>query len=171
MTKPYWFMLLEQWEPKRMGELGVTLPFIVGALAYKAGQTDLGAQQVRNVLEDITKHPVEGCGTEVSWCHNISAPVLNTTRINAPRMNHSVAIQRPSGEGESLVFGPNICSKWNSKDPSELLDILVEKAAEPVSKGRYSRKAIWKADGYHEYEWNDFRPNELDYIQGTIITS
>lgn len=96
MTKPDWFMLLEQWKPRRMGELGVTLPFIVGAWAYKAGQTDLGAQQVRNVLEDITKHPVEGCVTEVSWCNNISAPVLNTTRINAPRMNHSVAIQRPS---------------------------------------------------------------------------
>ncbi len=169
MTKPDWFILIEQWVPKGMGTTGVTLPFLVGALAYKAGQTDLGARHVRDVLDDIIQHPVEGYVTEVCWCHDISAPVLNTKRNDSPmRMPSSVAIPRPSGEGESLVFGTNLEFHWNSKDPLAWLDRLAEDAAEPVSNGRYSRK---RKDGSIEFEYGDFRDMEVDYIQSTIMTS
>ena len=169
MKKPDWFILIEQWVPKRMGEHGVTLPFLVGALAYKAGQTKLGAQHVRDVLDDIIKHFVEGYITEVSWCWEMDAPVLNTKRIDSSeRMRSSVALPRPSGDGDSLVFGPNIVSHWNSNDPSALIKRLAEDAAEPVSKGKYSRK---RKDGGIEFEYGDFWPKDLDYIRSTIITS
>lgn len=169
MKKPDWFLIIEQWAPKRMGEIGVTLPFLVGALAYKAGHTNLGAKHVRDVLNDIIKHPVENYVTEVSWCHNISAPVLNIKRIDSPeRMQSLVVIPRPSGKGESLVFGRNLEFRWDSKNPWVWYERLVEDAEKPVSNGKYSRK---RRDGGVEFEYGEFRDNELDYIQSTIITS
>jgi hypothetical protein len=172
MTKPDWFILLEQWRPKKMGVHGVTLPFIVGALAYKSGEKNLSARHVRNVLDDIINHPVEDYVTEVSWCPDLSAPVLNTVRIDDMRMKTTVAFARPSEEGESLVFGPNLCGElhWNSKDPETLLERLVDDATEPVAIGQYSRKRILK-ERHLEFEYGDFEPKELDYIQSTIMTS
>lgn len=143
MTKPDWFILIEQWKPKSMGEYGPTLPFLVGAIAYKSGQTDLSVQHVRNVLNEIAHHPVEGYVTEVRWCHDIDAPVFNTRTIDFPyKISSSVAIQRPSGEGESLVFSQDFQSSFHfdSTNPSTLLDLLTEQAMKPISKGRYSRK-------------------------------
>ena len=169
MLKPDWFILIEQWVPKGMGQHGVTLPFLVGALAHKSGQVDLNDQHVRDVLDDITQHPVDGYVTEVSWCHEILAPVLNVKRINAPvRMRTSVAIAHPSGKGESLVFGQNLESRWDSKDPLALRDRLAEDATGPVSRGEYSRKP---KQGTIEFEYGSFSPKELEYIRHSIMTS
>jgi hypothetical protein len=169
MKKPDWFILIEQWKKKGMGERGVTLPFIVGALAHKRGEGDLGAQHVRNVLEDIRKHPVEGHVTHITWCHDRAAPLLEVMRIE-DALKTSVTIPRPSGEGDSIVFGRLLYDRWKSKDPDDLLRQLEDDATEPVSKGHYSRKKIWKEDHF-ETEYGDFEAKELDYIQSTIMTS
>ena len=171
MTKPDWFILIDQWKPKGMGEYGPTLPFLVGAIAYKSGQTDLSVQHVREFLNEIAQHPMEGYVTEVRWCHDIDAPAFNTRTIDFPyKMPSSVAILRPSGEGESLVFSRDLQSPFqlNSTNPSTLLDRLTEQAMEPISKGRYSRKR--KDDGI-EYEYGDFQAIDLDYIHNTIMLS
>jgi hypothetical protein len=167
MTKPDWFILIEQWVPQRMGEHGVTLPFLVGALAHKAGQTDTGVEQVHKILDDIVRHPVEGYVTEVSWCSNISAPVLNTKKVNAQdRMSLEATIPRPSGDGESIVFSLTLRFQWDLKDARALLARLLEDAAEPVSKGCYSRN---RKNGTLEFEYSDFPPKELRYIEDTIM--
>src|SRR2546421_154946 len=114
MAQPDWFIVIEQWVPRRMGHNGVTLPFLVGALDFKAGQRGrLDAHDVRQVLDEIVERPIEGYVTEVSWCFDIDAPVLNTKRVSAAdRMKASVAFARPDGTGEAFVFAPNLQSRW-----------------------------------------------------------
>ena len=41
MKTPDWFILIDQWVPENLGEHGVTLPFLVGALAHKTGEGNL----------------------------------------------------------------------------------------------------------------------------------
>ena len=171
MTKPDWFILIEQWKPKGMGEYGPTLPFLVGAIAYKSGYTDLNVQQVRDVLNEIAQHPMEGYVTEVRWCHDIDAPVFNTRPIDFPyKMPSSVAIPRPSGKGESIVFSQNLQSSFHfdSTNPSTLIDRLIEQAMGPISEGLYSRQR--KAGGI-EYEYGEFQAIDLGYIHKTIMLS
>ncbi len=169
MEKPDWFILIERWVPERMGELGVTLPFLVGALAFKAGDMQLNSSHVRKLLSEMSANPVHGYVTEVSWCPNIGAPVFNTKATDSPeRMKSSAGIAHPSGHGQSLVFGPNLLTHWGCTDPSVLLDRLVEDATEHVSKGRYSRK---QKLGTTEFEYGDFLPGEIAYIQKMIMTS
>lgn len=169
MNKPDWFILIERWVPERMGDLGVTLPFLVGALAFKAGRTSSDPSDARNLLTKISTNPVDGYVTEVSWCANIKAPVFNVKRIDSPlRMNASTAITHPSGQGQSLVFGPNLCSHWKSTDPAILLDRLAQDATEHIVKGRYSRNR--KAESM-EFEYGDFLPGAVSYIKRTIMTS
>lgn len=174
MNNPDWFILLERWKPEGMGEWGVTLPFLVGALAYKANQQDVGEQHVRNVLDDIIQHPVVGYVTEIRWCPDIDAPVISTCQLDGDRCRFSgfltrerirsnVFFPRSSGEGESLVFSEDIQSMLHlgCKDANACLDRLVENAADPVSKGQYSKQ---KKGGYVSFQRKD-----LDYIQKAIM--
>ena len=169
MGKPDWFMLIERWVPEGMGRHGVTLPFLVGALAYKAGLTSLDSSHVRNLLDEITGNPVEGYVTEVSWCGEIAAPVFNTKPTDSlKRMSTKVAVRHSSGTGESLVFGPNLVFHWNCKDAQALVERLIEDAASPVSEGKYSRK---RRPGTTDFEYGDFLPKEISYIERTIMRS
>src|SRR5437762_2088533 len=115
MAQPDWFVLIEQWVPRKMGENGVTLSFLVGALALKGGRSGhLDERDVRQVLDDITAHPVEGYVTEVIWCPHIDAPVFTVKRTDTRaryRMRPTVAFHRTVGVGESLVFGPNVYNR------------------------------------------------------------
>ena len=38
MQSPDWFTLIEQWKARGMGQYGVTLPFLVGALGKPASE-------------------------------------------------------------------------------------------------------------------------------------
>jgi hypothetical protein len=169
MNKPDWFILIDRWVPEGMGEHGVTLPFLVGALAYKAGERNLDSSYIRRLLDEITGNPVDGYVTEVSWCVQITAPILNTQRADSPeRMSPSVAIPHPSGHGEALVFGPNLVSRWNSRDPYALIERLVEDATDPVCGGTFSRI---RTPGTSRSEYGHFRPGEISYIKRVIMNS
>lgn len=168
MVKPDWFILIERWVPERMGDLGVTLPFLVGALALKTRDTNLNASHVRRLLDEMVANPVHGYVTEVSWCHAIDAPAFNTkTADSRNRMSSPAGIAPPSGHGQSLVFGSSLFIKWGSSDPSVLLDRLVEDATEHISRGRYSRN---RNAGTTEFEYGDFLPAEIAYITRMIMT-
>jgi len=168
MKKPDWFILIERWVPEGMGEFGVTLPFLVGALALKAGDTRLNSSHVRTLPEKIIASPVHGYVTEVSWCANIAAPVFNTKAIDSPeRMRSPAGMAPPSGHEQSLVFGPNLLSHWCCTNPSVLFERLVEDATEHVSKGQYSRI---RKPGTTEFEYGHFLPGEIAYITKMIMT-
>lgn len=64
-----------------MGEVGITLPFLVGALATKFGNARPSAQDIRLLLQEIANNPVKGYVTEVRWCQNVEAPVLSVSEL------------------------------------------------------------------------------------------
>ena len=151
-----------------MGELGITFPFLIGSLAYKAGQP-ANVEQAQKVLDDMVRHPVESYVVEISWCSNIVAPVLNTKRIDSPyRMQSKAIIPRPYGNGQSIVFGVNLSFQWRLKDGPALLRRLLQEATEPISKGCYSRI---RKEGTLDFEYDHFLPKELQFIENTIMVT
>ena len=70
MVIPDWFILLDQLVKQGKGDFGPTLPFLVGAIAYKNGQTNLIIKHVQKVIDEIAYNPVEEYFTEVRWCHD-----------------------------------------------------------------------------------------------------
>ncbi len=169
MAKPDWFILIDQWVKQGKGDLGITLPFLVGAIAYKYEQINLSFHHVQKIVHEIAYNPVEGFFTEVRWCHDIDAPVFNTREVNWPyKLASPVEIPRPSGEGKAIVFSKDLQSTFhlNSTDPKTLLDRLAQHATEPVSKGRFSRSR--KEDGTG-FEFREFSAVDLEYIKTTIM--
>lgn len=170
MRNPDWFILIQQWRLKGMGAYGVTLPFLVGALGYKASETKLGAQHVSVVLNDIIEHPVEGYVTEVRWCSDIGAPVLTVNSGDSvpERMPFESFFPCPNGEGQSLGFSQNIHSMFglDCKDAEECFKKLLNYAAKFVAKEQYSRARSVNGRGF---EYGSFCPEDLEYIQVTIM--
>jgi hypothetical protein len=149
-----------------MGFYGVTLAFLVGALAHKGGRTRASVEDIQQLLDDIVNRPVEGYITEISWCLDISAPVLNVRRLDdIYRMKGTASISPPSLRRESIAFSLNLQSRWRCKDGYVLLARLLEDARKPVSAGTYSRN---RKAGMAEYEYGDFELRELEFINRTL---
>lgn len=166
--RPDWFVLIEQWVPRGMGKYGPTLPFVVGALAHKTNEVETGMHHIEKLLDDIVRVPIAGYVTQLSWCANISAPVLTTRRMDDRyRMRSPISLSDGTGTAEVFVFGQDLISRWKLKDASTALDRVKQDAAGPVEKRQYSRN--WSSTA-HQDEYGDFLPGEIQYIQDTIIT-
>lgn len=169
MKNPDWFVLIEQWIPEKMGVFGITLPFLVGALAYKNDINKPDIVEVKKVLSEICNKPIDGYVIEVADCDDINAPVLRARRCDSPfRIDRKIAITHPSGEGQSLVFGSGLSTHWQSTDAKILVDRLAEDAAQHTEKGQYSRR---RNPVDFSFEYGDFSPTEFEYIKRTIMTS
>jgi hypothetical protein len=170
MVKADWFILIEQWVKTGRGDLGLTLPYIVGAIAFKKKQTNLSVEFVKNILDEIAYNPVEGYFTEVRWCSNINAPVFNTRENSWPyKLASPVEIARPSGEGKSIVFSKDMQSglHFNTSEPKTLLKCLVQHAAEPVFQGKFAR---CRSENGTRFEFREFSKADIEFIQRSIIT-
>ena len=168
MKFPDWFTLIERWVPEGLGDSGITLPFLVGALAFKNGFVESNLSEVEKVLDEICNKPVDGYVIEVSDCLKIDVPVLKATRCDVLRMDTLYAIAHPSGKGQSLVFGSNLTIYWQTSDPAILLAKLAKDAAQYTEKGQYSRRFN---PVNSKYEYGDFTENEIAYIKRVIINS
>jgi hypothetical protein len=165
MREPDWFILIKQWvaNPRRTG---LTLPFLVGALARKAGRTGADEQYVREVLNEIVARPVGGYVAQVSWCGDIRAPVLSTARVGSRhKMASPTGLPNGPAAGNTLAFTRNIVDHWSLKDPRDLLEKLTEDAVRAIRDGGYSRRP---ADDSGEFEYADFTTAELEFIDGAI---
>ncbi|MEO5558955.1 MAG: hypothetical protein ABIO49_04225, partial [Dokdonella sp.] len=60
LDRPDWFVLIEQWVARGMGQTGITLAFLSGALAFKRGATSSSEAELRKVLADLIETPVDG---------------------------------------------------------------------------------------------------------------
>jgi len=169
MNNPDWFLIIRQWK-RSMGDVGVTLPFLVGALRRKAGTA---AEDVTSsaVLDMIINQPVHGYVTEISRCPNISAPVLSVARIDDKKNRIAVKSSFMSDFSgiESLVLSINIHSNQglNCSDKNECLRKLIESSDELINNGQYSRIKIKDKPG--EYEYGDFSDREIKFIESTIM--
>lgn len=173
MSTPDWFILIQQWRVKGMGEYGVTLPFLVGALGYKSGESTLDAQQVRNVLNNIIEHPVDGYVTEVRWCGGIDAPVFTVALIDnsSGRMPFKSYLTSPSSEEAALGFSVDLQSEFGDlgcKNAKECYEKLIDYAAKHTEQGQFSRI---RSEVEGKYVYGSFQPRDIKFIQETIVGS
>ena len=164
MEKPGWFKIMHKWQVKKdLGVVGVTVPFLVGALAHgKEGQSPT-VDDARALFNAIVQRPVAGFVTEASWCDEIGAPVLQVVRADSvQRMDKGRADYNASAP---LVFGSNLITKWQSTDLTTLIDKLIEDARAPIARQAFSRN---KNTMTGQYEYGDFLPGEISFIRETL---
>jgi hypothetical protein len=167
MSAPDWFIIIEQWKVKGMGSYGVTLPFIVGALAYAKGERAVSVENIREVLSEIIESPVKDYITVVRWCGDIDEPVFS---IREPSDPYSLSISdfflRRDGNGRAVVFTEDLMSMINldCKTAAECREKLVERAKEHVEKGFFSKST--GAIGILEF--GEFTGRDLTYIKDVL---
>lgn len=160
MELPDWFVLIREWVDKGYGANGLTLPFLVGALARKGGNNNPTAEDARALVNEMTTAPVAGCVTEVSWCSDLGAPIFRATPDDSSsRMSSTLVIRHPTEMRDSLVLGTNLESRWGSSEPQSLIESLIKDAEGPIKDHTYSRN-----HGQYAY----FPDGELTLIDGTI---
>ena len=146
-----------------MGQYGITLPFLVGALA-RLRHEEPSVENIRGLLQEIVANPFPGYVTEVRWCAQVDAPVFSISRLNnSGQMPFKSHLANSRGE-VSLGFSQDLQSMFglNCNGSSDCLEKLVVHAASPVESGRFSRVRN-PANG--EMEFGDFLPNEVRYIE------
>jgi hypothetical protein len=166
-SPPDWFVLIEQWVPRGMGQTGITLSFLAGALAFKRGAQSVSVADLRHLLSEIVSKPVPGFATEVRWCHNIDAPVLTVERIERVFPFKS-SLPGPNGQA-SLGFSQDLQSSVGGLDcnsADRCLEKLIVYTAPHAASGNFSRV---RDPINFELGYGAFLPNEIAYIQSTVM--
>ena len=170
MQPPDWFLLIRDWRTSRMGAVGITLPFLVGALAAKASNPQPSVQDIRLLLQEIAEIPVKGFVTEVRWCTDTDAPILSVTATDSKfalplKSRFSSTTSLPS-----LGFSDDIHSIFglNCSGSEECLEALVANARPYVEAKTFSRHRDPET-GEHTY--GDFSEKEKQFIVNTIGVS
>jgi hypothetical protein len=160
MSKPVWFLLIEQWKTKGMGTTGVTLPFLEGALARIQNRSP-STQSIRLLLQEIVANPVAGYATEVRWCVNVDAPVLSVAKL-VECMPFKNQFSNSAGV-VSLGFSQDVQSMFglDCNGSEDCLSKLVAYASGPVDAGSCSRVRNPKTG---QWEFGDFSSKESGYI-------
>ena len=165
MSNPYWFIIASRWK-KEMGEVGVTLSFLVGSLRRVNEGRDCEGISSSSLINDIISHPVLGYVAEISLCPNISAPVISVVKLNDKKRRMAVKSSFFSEEtgDESLILTSNIHSRqgYDSADKDECLRKLIEATNELVNSGQYSRVRVEGELG--KYVYGSFSQREIKFI-------
>jgi hypothetical protein len=167
MQLPDWFLLIRDWRASGMGAVGITLPFLVGALATKANNSQPSAQDIRLLLQKITVAPVDGYVTEVRWCPDTDAPVLSVA-ATASKFALALKSHFSSTTGQtSLGFSEDIHSMFglNCSGSDECLEALIANARPYVEARTFSRHRDAKTG---ERTYGDFSEKERQFIVNTI---
>jgi hypothetical protein len=170
MQLPDWFLLVRDWRTTRMGTVGITLPFLVGALAAKANNPKPSVEDILDLLHEIVDSPVKGYVTEIRWCPNTDAPVLSVAATDSvfslPLKSHFSTVTG----GTSLGFSEDIHSMFglNCSSCKECLEALVANARPYVEAKTFSRVCDPKTG---ERTYGDFSEKERQFIVNTIGVS
>lgn len=162
MNKPLWFLLIEQWKVQGMGNTGITLSFLAGAVARIQNRRP-SVQIVRELLREIVVNPFPGYATEIRWCANVDAPVLSVSKLSAGGMPFKSHFSNETG-AVSLGFSQDVQSMFglNCSDSDDCLEKLVAYSTGPVESAHCSR-VYNSATG--RWEFSDFLPKESRYIE------
>lgn len=168
MNTPSWFIIIEQWRKKRMGEYGVTLPFLVGALAYANGRETASLNDVRILLTEMIENPVDGYMAVIRWCGDIEEPVISMEALDDPyKLAIKDGYRRPKDNGMSLAFTQDFMSMFNfdCKTAEECRNKLANYAKDYVEKGCFSKNLNPETQ---RREFGRFTERDVDYIKSVI---
>lgn len=153
-----------------MGAYGVTLPFLVGALAYEKGQEKGSLNDVHALLTEMIENPVEGYMAVIRWCGDIEEPVISMKALDDP---FKVAIKdsypRPNGDGISMAFTQDLMSMFNldCKTAEECRNKLANYAKDYVENGLFSKNLNPETK---QREFGSFTEKDFNYIK-TVISN
>jgi hypothetical protein len=100
--KPDWFVLMQEWRRQGYGDRGVTLPFLVGAIALRDRNLQPSPESAREILAKMIANPVEDYSTDIRWCPTLGAPVLSAMSSPSPAKS-KVGFLRP-GKNDLCVI-------------------------------------------------------------------
>lgn len=149
---------MSEWVKQRWGERGVTLPFLVGALAIKNKNLTTTAEDAQSLLREMVADPVSGYLIEIGWCPMLRAPVLAARKVGSIGFSHAVGFKHPSNDQLCLVFSQEFQQKGDSSDAESLLKVLIDDAEEPIKNKTYSRDPNSKT-------YKEFAEGELKFIR------
>lgn len=159
MTAPDWFLIIQEWPSSGLGDRGITLPFLVGALALSRGIPDLTAKEVINQL---TTEAVNDYAVQVDWCHGIDAAVLVATPIESLyKSADREALRESSRTMGRVFFTDGLQAHWALHDEGSLVGKLIRDAEAHIREHKYSR---------HGGGYTSFTEAELSFIRGTIMS-
>ena len=104
MRSPDWFVLMRAWVQEGHGERGITLPFLVGAVALNRQNENPTLQDAKRLLDEIICKLVEEFVVEIAWCPSLAAPILTANSAPSP-FQPKVGFHFPKGKEMCLVFG------------------------------------------------------------------
>lgn len=163
---PDWLMLMRQWLEQRMGNTGITLPFLAGALALKRGENTVSACNLRSLLDRMASNPFPGHFVGVRRCGNIDAPVLSSLPLNDPLIRQC-ELCAPDGQ-VSFAFSPDAMSPFGGLDcgsAANCIEKLIQYSAPYTEAGNFSRVYDEQTKGFI---YSTFRPNEVEFIKSVL---
>jgi hypothetical protein len=163
---PDWLILMRQWLEQRMGNTGITLPFLAGALAFKRGENSVSADGLHSLLDIMISSPLPGHFVGVRWCGNIQAPVLSSLSLDDPLIRQC-EVRSPSGL-VSFAFSPDAMSSFGGLDCDCALNCtekLIQYSLPYTEAGNFSRVYDGESNGFI---YSTFRPREFEFIRSVL---
>lgn len=163
---PDWLMLMRQWLKQRMGNTGITLSFLAGALALKRGENSVSADELRSLIDRMINSPLSGHFVGVRQCGNIKAPVLSSLLLDDPFIRQS-EVCAPSGQ-VSFAFSPDAMSSFGGLDCDCALNCikkLIHYSLPHTEAGNFSRLYDEEAK---DFIYSTFRSREIEFIRSVL---
>ncbi len=163
MNNVFWFTIIKQWREKGMGENGVTLPFLVGALTRQGNEFPI-EQSVESVLNAIIFHPVPDHYCEVRWCHQIDEPVISVEKIETMSQKAIKEKYTDNSGHPSLAFTEDLMNQFglNCSTKEECLTKLISRTQMHTEKGEFSK---------NNGSFGDFTDDELEFLDRISVTA
>lgn len=159
-------MLMRQWLERRMGNTGITLPFLAGALALGRGENRVSAAELRSLLDRMTSTPIPSYFVGVRWCGNIQAPVLSSLPLDDPLIR-KCEFCAPNGQ-ISIAFSPDAMSPFGGLDCDcavNCIEKLIEYSTPYAEAGNFSR--VYD-DQTKSFSYSIFRSGEIEFIRSVL---
>ncbi len=153
---------MRQWLEQGMGNTGITLPFLAGALALKRGETNVSADGLRTLLDTMISSPLSGHFVGVRWCGDIQAPVLSSLSLDDPLIRQC-EVCSPSGQ-VSFAFSSDAMSPFGGLDcdcASSCIEKLIQYSLPYTEARHFSR--VYDGD-FKGFIYSTFLPREIEFI-------
>ena len=158
--RPDWFVIMQEWVKHGHGERGVTLPFLVGAIALRNSNSKPMPEDAKALLSEMIANPVDDYSTDIGWCSTLGAPVL--AAVHSPsEATSKIGFARPGKNELCVIFGDQLQGHWNISDAQSLLNELIDDARDPILAGTFSRDSASKS-------YRAFQPWEISFIKKTF---
>ncbi len=141
-----WFRLIKHWLDRK--RYGLTLPFLVGATAFKYNEYSKYTDDSSHIIEEIIEYPFDGYIVHIRWCPDYNSEVFAVYEVNSPyRLKKSCQEYYPKDkEVPSLIIDNEVVAQLKlKKDKNEIISCIINRANKHLKLGNYSR--VWTDDG------------------------